>query len=307
MEEGLDAPLVQKRERDPAWADDLWSGVFKIFDKMMHVSLWLWWPEIALAPFFFFFGYYGHTVRAYIILVACYLAVGGGKYINIQYLREVVHALNEFERNQPALLSIQVRSGWYIDKITFYYEQDVVSSHGSEGGGLKEPFVLNGEQIVKICGNGGLGGLDGVEFITNTGRKSPMYGITYKRRKGSHSFVLEASEGNQIYDIVRNDLYCGHIRNIIQIGRTSPKLAGIEDEYFLRNDRLLCGQIAVWWPKWVTVAISTTANYVEVLTSTLSAGASFKAWSPTAQARWAKSWSLLIGSSSSSSSSINKV
>lgn len=99
--------------------------------------------------------------------------------------------------NDWQLRAFQVRSGHRVDAITFDYRTNngAVLSRKFGGGGGKDnaPFILGeGEFVVKVRGRCG-DSLDAIQFVTNTGRASPMYG-----GNGGKPFEIEAPAGFEL-------------------------------------------------------------------------------------------------------------
>jgi hypothetical protein len=72
--------------------------------------------------------------------------------------------------------SVAVRTGRYVDRITFHLSDGRRHSYGGFGGEQREPFILDDdERITELrCREGSA--LDQVQFITSSGRASQLYG-----------------------------------------------------------------------------------------------------------------------------------
>eukprot|EP00928_Gymnodinium_smaydae_P050587 TRINITY_DN34139_c0_g1_i1.p1 TRINITY_DN34139_c0_g1~~TRINITY_DN34139_c0_g1_i1.p1 ORF type:complete len:206 (-),score=35.75 TRINITY_DN34139_c0_g1_i1:54-671(-) len=109
------------------------------------------------------------------------------------------------------LLQVQVRSGDLIDQITFTYSDGTEDVIGKKGGNLNAPFVLEeDEYLVSISGRKG-DSLDAVQFHTNLGRASPLYG-----KRGGKPFTMEASPGRQIWSVETDSRFCGRITSLVE-------------------------------------------------------------------------------------------
>jgi len=107
--------------------------------------------------------------------------------------------------------AVQVSVGVFIDQIAFHYSDGTKNVVGQEGGSQKDPFVLEeDESIVTIRGRGG-NSLDAIQFETNRGRKSQMYG-----GQGGEPFSMTASAGKEIWSVLRHEGFCGMISQLVE-------------------------------------------------------------------------------------------
>eukprot|EP00808_Paulinella_micropora_P022129 g1925.t1 len=79
--------------------------------------------------------------------------------------------------NQPlAITEIRVRSQVYVDRVTFVFNNGATATWGGSGGTPRPDFTLSpNEYVVEVrCKQGAA--LDSIQFFTNLGRLSPLYG-----------------------------------------------------------------------------------------------------------------------------------
>ena len=94
--------------------------------------------------------------------------------LSADLMRHVAH----FARlvSTPVLMKIEARTGTLVDRLEFWFSDGSLEIYGGDGGSPRQTFWLRpGEYIEGICGRTG-DALDQVQFRTNTGRRSPMYG-----------------------------------------------------------------------------------------------------------------------------------
>lgn len=292
--EALETPLVSqdgehKKLDLPALISD--------FSKLMDFMNMLWWPELSLSPLFFGFGFWAWEVVPYVVQFLCYSIITVGKYIQILKLKDIIRSLNAFEEQYAAVRSVHCMSGWFVDKISLHDVNGNVHSSGTDGGCVQDPFDIDidaGERLTEI--NGRMGDkLQIVQFGTNFGKKSQTLGLT-EHAQNVPEFTFQAAAGNHIVGINRIG-FCGLMTGVIEQGMDGPRLARVEQEIFLRNDKIsmfIC-EVPLPWPKWATLAVTTIPTYLELQASCMAAGASFSSWSDVAQASWVSSWSVLFG------------
>jgi hypothetical protein len=112
---------------------------------------------------------------------------------------------------QKHVASVTTRTGNLVDQIVFFYTDGSFEAYGDNGGLPQEPFVLHhGEYLVAVhVRSGEL--LDSVQFETNTGRVSAVYG-----GDGGAPHTFRAVSGHSIIGLERNSEYCSCISGIQQ-------------------------------------------------------------------------------------------
>ena len=96
-------------------------------------------------------------------------------------LRRFVGAADEPAAPQPRspqgpVLEVTVRSGSFVDCVTFRYADGTSAAFGGAGGEAHAPFELaEGETLVEVRGRHGAY-VESVQFVTSAGRVSPRYG-----------------------------------------------------------------------------------------------------------------------------------
>lgn len=116
---------------------------------------------------------------------------------------------------------IEVRSGDLVDFVTFVYSDGERLTTGDGDGNPQEPFDLkSGETITEI--RGGQGGLlDSIQFITDAGRESPVYGGS-----GGDRYSALVQPGMQIIGLERGAGTAGKIEAVQvceSVDRRSPE------------------------------------------------------------------------------------
>lgn len=104
-----------------------------------------------------------------------------------KWLRVIFESLSKQQPNktfvQYSVSKVVVRCGTYIDRITFHFTAGTLSYGGGSGGNVSSPFVVdNGEKIVQVRGVRGAY-LEQVQFVTDRGRESPVYGRSHVGEK----------------------------------------------------------------------------------------------------------------------------
>jgi hypothetical protein len=109
------------------------------------------------------------------------------------------------------LRSITVRSGLYIDQVKFDFNNETSSEFGDPGGNRLPAWELSpDEYIVEVSGHNG-DALDAIQFVANTGRKSPRYG-----GHGGHPFCFKADRGHEIIGLTSSSGWCPPVEGISQ-------------------------------------------------------------------------------------------
>lgn len=270
------------------------------FSTLLDFMNLLWWPELSLSPLFFWFGYQAWGLIPYVIQVACYGIITYGNWKQICKLRDIVGSLNAFERQYSIVSSIHCMSGYYVDQIQLHDVNGGVQTTGAQGGARREPFQISVGTGEFLTGMSGMQNdqLKTVAFTTNKGNTSAMYGLP-EQAGDAPQFKFQAGDGNHIVSLKRdgNENFCGGITGVIEQGMEGPRLAIVEEDFFVDNDKLsMCKcKVQLPWTKCVTLGITTIPTYLEMLASCMAAGASFGAWSDAAQSSWEGSWSPLLG------------
>lgn len=102
--------------------------------------------------------------------------------------------------------SIEIKSGSFVDFISFVYRSGGVLRAGGGNGTDQEPFRLEpGEGLAEVRGTQG-GLLDSVQFRTTRGRESRVYGGT-----GGKAYSIKAELGKQIVGLERSKGTAGKI------------------------------------------------------------------------------------------------
>jgi hypothetical protein len=109
------------------------------------------------------------------------------------------------------LRSITVRTGLYIDQVKFNFDNETSSAFGDPGGHENPAWELDpDEYVVEVNGRNG-DALDAIQFITNTGRKSPRYG-----GRGGREFCFKAGAGHEILGLTCRGGWCPPVEGISQ-------------------------------------------------------------------------------------------
>lgn len=171
--------------------------------------------------------------QAWIDFWACIAAVGGASALGFFLTfstttrpfpaESAAYSSSSSPSSSLRLKEIRVRSAQLVDSIAFVYADGSKARYGGNGGSDQEPFVLGrNEKIVEIRGRQGTF-LDAVEFVTNTGRCSEVYGnrididagfpFVYKNERGIGGLIATQS----VRGWIRN------IRGVLAVGNTSRR------------------------------------------------------------------------------------
>jgi len=122
-------------------------------------------------------------------------------------------AVEELDDGATHLLKITVRAGHLIDQVAFHYSDGMVTSMGGnrvERLCVDEFALQDGEYFTAVKVREG-DSLDAIQFETNLGRKTPMWG----NESGGEPYTMAASDGNQIWRL-ENKGFCGIVRKVVE-------------------------------------------------------------------------------------------
>ena len=115
----------------------------------------------------------------------------------------------------PTVKQVVVFAGQFVDQIHFVLSNATVLKYGDEGGDSQQPWkVPDGEWITWVKVRQG-GNLDSIQFFTNRGNSSPVYG-----GQGGRKQIFHVDREHQMFGLERSDGLAAPITGIVQFERT---------------------------------------------------------------------------------------